>query len=320
MIRRRLLGAMGTALLTPLHALAQQPGTRAITIVIPFAPGGASDLVARPMADGMAAELSRAVIVENKGGAGGLLAAGTVGRAIADGQTLLYGNQGQMLVARHLLPGSGVNPLESLTPIVMTARTSFALVVPTESPFGSARELAAAPRAAPLRFGIPGVGSPPHLATALLAEALGTAPLIVPYQGSGQLLVDLTAGRLDAAFDNIASSLPHVRAGRLRALGLSAPRRSPAADDVPTLAEAGIGQFSYQAWQGLFAPVGTPREVTTMIATAAQRSLAAPSVRQRLEQSGLEVAPLGPEEFQALIGREAELWEGLVRKGALKAV
>lgn len=316
--RRAWLRLAAAAMVLPAFAPARAQGAGPLTVVIPFAPGGASDLVVRALADGVGAELGRTVLIENKGGAGGLLAAGAVGRSAADGATLLYGNQGQMVVARHLLPGNTVQPLELLVPLVLTARTSFVLVVPADSPFTRAADVAAALKSRPLRFGIPGIGTPPHLATVLLGEATGSTPELVPYQGSGPLLVDLAASRLDIAFDNIASSLPHVRSGRLRALGVSSATRSAAAPDLPTLAEAGLGGFAYQAWQGVFAPAGTPPEMQARLEGALLRALRAEAARQRLESMGLELASLGREAFAALIARDAAYWEALVRKGTLK--
>jgi tripartite-type tricarboxylate transporter receptor subunit TctC len=306
-------GALPAAL-----AFAQSAGARPLTIVIPFAPGGASDLVVRVMADGLAHELGRPVLIENKGGAGGLIAAATVGRAAPDGHTLLYGNQGLMVVARHLFPANGPEPRLSLMPLTLTARTQFFLVVPASSPVASAAALAAAGRRGRLQLGIPGIGSPPHLATVLFAELTGAAIDVIPYQGAGPLLVDLIAGRLDAAFDNVASSQAHVHAGRLLALGVSGTSRAAVAPGVPTLAEAGIGGYAYQSWQGLFAPKGTPGELATNLVAIVHRALADPAVRQRLVDAGLEVATSSSVDFEALMARDADAWDARVRKGLIR--
>ena len=299
-------------------ARAQTAGATPLTIVIPFAAGGASDLLPRLLAEGLARELGRPVVVENKGGAGGLIAAGLVGRAAADGQTLLYGNQGQMVVARHLYPANGPEPRTVLMPLTLAARTQFFLLVPSSSPLSSATVLAGAGRAAPLKVGIPGIGSPPHLAMLLLGELTGAAIEPIPYQGSAPLLVDLIAGRLDAAFDNVATSHPHVRAGRLRALGVSGMKRAAVAPSVPTLAEAGIDGFAYQSWQGFFAPKGTPAEVTAGLVAALHKALADPAVRDRLAEVGLEVAVGTPLDFEALIARDAEEWDRRIRRGLVQ--
>ncbi len=309
--------ALGSAL-PAARALAQQASTSATTIVIPFAPGGASDVVVRVLADVLARELGRPVITENKGGAGGLIAAAAVGRAAGDGHTLLYGNQGQMVVARHLFPASGPDPRSTLTPLTLTARTQFFLVVPAASPVSSAPALAAAGRADRLKMGIPGIGSPPHLASVLFGELAGAALDVIPYQGSGPMLVDLMAGRLDAAFDNIASSQVHVRAGRLRALGVSGAGRAAVAPGVPTLAEAGIDGYAYQSWQALFAPRGTPGDLVASLVGALHRTLADAAIRQRLADGGLEVATSSPLELEALMARDAEAWDARVRKGLVR--
>lgn len=310
--------AAGGAVLHRSPAQAQAAGTSPLTIVIPFAAGGASDLVVRTLADGVARELGRPVLTENKGGAGGLIATAAVGRAAPDGLTLLYGNQGQMVVARHLFPATGADPRMSLVPLTLTARTQFFLVVPAGSSASNVKELLGN-RTGTLKVGIPGIGSPPHLASVLLAEHTGVAIEVVPYQGSAPLLVDLIAGRLDAAFDNVASSGSQVRAGKLRALAVSGAARARIAPDVPTVAEAGVAGYSYHSWQGVFAPKGTPAEVVEATVAALHRALDEPSVRRRLTDAGLEVATSSPEAFDALIARDSQEWELRVRKGLIRA-
>jgi tripartite-type tricarboxylate transporter receptor subunit TctC len=238
------------------------------------------------------------VLTENKGGAGGLIATAAVGRAAPDGQTLLYGNQGQMVVARHLFPANGSDPRGALVPLTLTARTQFFLVVTAGSPASSVKELLGG-RSGALKVGIPGIGSPPHLASVLLAERTGVAIEVIPYQGSAPLLVDLIAGRLDAAFDNVASSLAQVRAGKLRALAVSGSTRSGVAPEIPTVAESGVEGYVYQSWQGVFGPKGVPVDVVAGTVAALHRALDEPSVRRRLTESGLEIATSSPEAFEA---------------------
>lgn len=310
--------ATGAGVLSAAPAFPQPAGTTPLTIVIPFAAGGASDLVVRVLADGLARQLGRPIVTENKGGAGGLIAAAAVGRAAMDGQTLLYGNQGQMVVARHLFPGNGSDPRSALLPLAPTVRTQFLLVVPAGSSVVSAVALAASGRSGRLKFGIPGVGSPPHLATVLFAELMGAPIDVIPYQGSAPMLVDLIAGRLDAAFDNVATSLVQVRAEKLRALGTSGPKRAAIAPEIPTLAEAGIEGYAYQSWQGMFAPRGTAGEVAAGIVSALHQTLAEPATLRRLGESGLEVFTSSPSEFEALIARDAQEWDARVRKGLLR--
>lgn len=309
--------AIGSALPT-LPSFAQTGGATPLTIVIPFAPGGASDLVVRTLADGLARELGRPVVSENKGGAGGMIAAAAVGRTGPNGQTLLYGNQGQIVVARHLFPMSAPEPRSMLVPLTLTARTQFLLVVPTDSPLLQAPMLVEAGRRDRLKFGIPGIGSPPHLAAVLLGELTGVSVDVIPYQGSSPMLVDLIAGRLDAAFDNVASSLLHVRAGKLRALGTSGTARASAASEVPTLVESGIDGYAFQSWQGLFAPKGTPGEVIASLVSAVHRALADPVARKRLVDAGREVTTGSSAEFEALIAQDAEAWDARARKGLIR--
>lgn len=299
-------------------AHAQATGPAPLTIVIPFAPGGASDLVVRLLADGLARELGRPVVSENKGGGGGLIAAAAVGRAAPDGHTLLYGNQGQMVVARHLVAANSLEPRSVLMPLALTVRTQFFLVVPSGSPVPNAAALVAEGKRGRLRIGVPGIGSPPHLATVLFGEQTGAVIDIIPYQGSAPLMVDLIAGRLDAAFDNVASSHAHVRSGKLRALGVSGTSRPAIAPDIPTLAEAGVDGFDYQSWQGFFAPKGTPGEQTARLVAAIQKTLADPTIHQRLTDAGLEISTMSSDDFAALIAREADEWDARVRKGLIR--
>ena len=318
MDRRTLFSwAIGSAL-PGASSFAQIGASTPLTIVIPFAAGGSSDLVVRTLADGLARDLGRPVVSENRGGAGGLIAAAAVGRSGASGQTLLYGNQGQMVVARHLFPATAAEPLSMLVPLTLTARTQFLLVVPAGAPIARAPALAEAGRASRLKFGIPGIGSPPHLATVLFEELTGIAIDVIPYQGSAPLLVDLMAGRIDAAFDNIASALPHVRAAKLRSLGVSGAGRASAAPDIPTLAESGISGFAYQSWQGLFAPKGTARDDSATLVAAVHRALADPVAHKRLTDAGLEVATGSSAEFEALIARDVLEWDARVRKGLIR--
>lgn len=300
-------------------AFAQAAPSAPLTIVIPFAPGGASDFVVRGLADGLSRQLDRPVLSQHMGGAGGLIAAAAVGRAGRHAHMLLYGNQGQIVVAPHLVPTSDPAPRTSLMPLVLTVRTQFLLVVAATSPLSSADTLADAGRHTRLRFGIPGIGSPPHLATVLLAERLGIAVEPIPYQGSAPMRVDLVAGRLDAAFDNFASSLAHVRAGTLRALGGTGSTAPAIAPDILPLAKAGVEGYAYQAWQGLFAPKAMAAEPVAAIVTATNRALADPALRQRLIDAGLEPGGGTPDEFEALIARDAHAWEARVRQGLFRS-
>jgi tripartite-type tricarboxylate transporter receptor subunit TctC len=299
-------------------AYAQAAQATPLTIVIPFAPGGASDLVVRSLADGLASVLGRPVLGQNTGGAGGMIAAAAVDRAGPQGNMLLYGNQGLIVVAPTLFPGTDAAPRSSLMPLVLTARTQFLLVVPADSRIPGPAALAEAGQRQRLRFGIPGIGTPPHLATVLLAERLGIAAEVIPYQGSAPMLVDLIAGRLDAAFDNVASSLTHVRAGKLRALGVSGNTSAATAPDVPTLARSGVEGYDYRSWQGLFAPKGFAAAQAGAIVTAVDKTLADPDVRQRLISAGLEPVGGTAADFELVIARDVDEWEARVRKGLLR--
>ena len=300
-------------------AIAQAPAEGPLTIVIPFAPGGASDIVVRALADPLGKSLARSIVVDNRGGGGGLIAAQAVARSGADAHMLLYGNQGQVVLSPSLVPDNKFDPRADLTPLTLTARSSFLFVVPVSSSVSNVRELVAQGRREKLRLGIPGIGAAPHMATALLAEVAGVPVEYVAYRGSAPLMVDLLAGRLDGAFDNVATALPHVRGGRLRALGISSAQRSPMAPDIQTLAEAGLEGYAFSSWQGMFGPPGMTAEASAQLVTRLQTVLASAPVRDKLLEAGIEPATSSPAELKALVARESDAWAAKVRSGLLRA-
>jgi tripartite-type tricarboxylate transporter receptor subunit TctC len=300
-------------------ATAQTHAEGPLTIVIPFAPGGASDIVVRALSDPLGKALARSIVVDNRGGGGGLIAAQAVARSGADAHMLLYGNQGQVVLSPSLVADNKFDPRADLTPLTLTARSSFLLVVPASSSVNNVRELVAQGRREKLRLGIPGIGAAPHMAAALLVEVTGVPVEYVAYRGSAPLMVDLLAGRLDGAFDNVATALPHVRGARLRALGISSAQRSPVAPDIATLAEAGLDGYAFSAWQGMFGPPGMSAEATAQLVDRLQTVLASPPVRDKLLEAGIEPATSSPAELKTLVARESDAWAAKVKSGLLRA-
>jgi tripartite-type tricarboxylate transporter receptor subunit TctC len=316
---KKMIAAMSWVCMALCHLpAAAQTAEGPLTIVIPFAPGGASDIVVRALSEPLAKALERTVVVDNRGGGGGLIGAQAVARSGADAHMLLYGNQGQIVLSPNLVPEAKFDPRIDLTPLTLAARGSFVLAVPTSSASKTAQELIAQGRREKLRMGIPGIGAAPHMATALFAEVAGVPVELVAYRGSAPMMVDLLAGRLDAAFDNVATAMPHVRGARLRALGTSGAQRSPAAPDIPTLAEAGVAGYEFAAWQAFFGPPGMSMQAAALLVNKLHAALADPAVRARLLEAGIEPATSSPAELKALVARESEAWAAKVRSGLVK--
>ncbi len=307
MLRRSLLLA---ALATP--ALAQPRGLR---IVVPFAPGGASDLVARIIAEPLGAALGQAVLVENRPGAGGNLGAEAVARAAPDGTTLLMGAPGALTVNPHLYPDLSFRPLVDFAPVSLVFTTDHLVVVHPSVPARTLAEFIALAKAQPGRiaYASAGTGATTHLFGALFGLRAGVELTHVPYRGSGPAVNDLLAGTVQAMFDQLPSSVAHVREGRLRALCTSGAARHALLPDVPTAAEAGLADYQVASWNALLAPAATPPETIARQAAAVAAVLALPAVRDRLRPLGADPAPSTPAAMTALLRTETQRWGEVVR-------
>jgi tripartite-type tricarboxylate transporter receptor subunit TctC len=276
--RRRLLLA---AVLAPAAAWAAFPD-KPLRLVVPFPPGGAADLMARGLAQHLGTQLNQQVIVDNRGGAGGTVAAEMVARAPADGYT--------HITPRVLVAGPSVQ-----------ARTVAELIA------------AAKGRPGQLTYGSAGNGSSSHLAGALFESMSGVDLVHVPYKGSAPLLTDLLAGRIDTTFDSYTVYEEHIRSGRVRALAVTSRSRMGALSQVPTIAESGLPGYDVSNWLGLLAPAGTPREVVAALHGAVLRAMADAGMRKQLSAVGIEPATSSPEEFAALIRSELPKWARIVK-------
>ena len=272
------LVAMALALST--NALAWPDKT--VTLVVPFPPGGATDLLARTLTPKLQATFKQTVIVDNKAGATGTIGAGFVKRAPADGYTLLVTSLGPLVIAPHLIkaPYDAAKDFDYLTVAVQAPNV---LVVPANSPFKTVADLIAAEKAKPgaLTFASAGNGTSDHLSAELFWLQSGTTGLHVPYKGAAPAITDLLGGQVDAAFQNINNVLPHINGGKLRVLAVAAPKRSPLLPNVPTLAESGVKDAEATSWQGVVAPKGLPPEVKAKIHAALIEALADPVVKQK---------------------------------------
>lgn len=313
--RRTVLTALTASLLAPAIALANDFPSRTVSLVVPFAPGGPTDAMARTLANALKGPLGQNVIVENKAGAGGNLGAEAVARAERDGHTLLFGTSGPLAINVSLYRKLNYDPLKSFAPVIQIGHLPNVLVVHPSVPARSVQELIAHGRANPgkLSFASSGNGASSHLAGVLFNNTAGTDFLHVPYKGTGPALTDLLGGQVTMTFTDVLTALPHIRSGKLRALGVTTASRSSALPEVPTVAEQGLAGFDVSVFFGIVAPAGTPRAAVERLNRAFAEVLRQPEVRQTLQAQGLEMATgAGPEQLAGFMQSEVAKWRGVV--------
>ncbi|MBL6457015.1 tripartite tricarboxylate transporter substrate binding protein [Belnapia sp. T6] len=311
---RRALLATPLLLTVPARAEEAWPN-RPIRIVIPFAPGGSSDIAARIVAPRLTALLGQSILIENRGGAGGNIAAELVARAPADGYTLFQGNVGILAVNPTLYRSLSWDPRTDFAPISQLLSVFYVLVTPMDRPWTSLQTLLAATRAAPgtLSAGNSGIGSMGHLASVLFDHMAGVKTIPVPYRGGGPLANDVLAGKLDFSFSTVPTVLPLIEAGRIRALAVGTARRSTLLPNVPTLDEAGLPGFEVPNWDSWLAPRGTPPAVIARLGAAMRQVLAEPEVVQEFARRGMETLPSTPEVLGAEIEARIAQFAPIVR-------
>jgi tripartite-type tricarboxylate transporter receptor subunit TctC len=315
MNRRYLLAHACAVAASPIVALAQE---RPISLVVPYAPGGTTDMLGRLLAQEMAPLLGRAIVVENMPGAGSSIGAAHVARAVPDGSTLLVATSTTLAINPWIYPKLGYDPAKDFAPIGMIGAVPLCVAVPATSPVRDIAGLVAASnaRAEGFTFGSAGNGSPHHLAAELFKAGTGARLTHVPYKGSAPAIVDLLAGRLDVMFSDIAPVLPHLKSGGLRALAVTSAQRQRVLPQVPTVAESGVagtGDYEAVAWQALVAPAGTP-PVRVQRATEALRAvMSRAALRERLEAEGFEPRPGGADDLAASVRSDTERWGRLIR-------
>lgn len=317
--RAALLGAMSL----PLPALAQGGApARSVTLVVPYAAGGATDILGRVLAQGLQEKLGGSFIVENRPGAATAIGARAVARARpADGHMLLVGTNVTFTVNPGLLPDLGYDPVADFAHISLLAETPYVLVVnPARGPANLAAFLERAKaRPGGLSYGSFGNGSMAHLAAEIFAERAGVTMTHVPYRGSGQAVPDLLAGNIDLMFDTVASAKPLIQSGQLRPLGVTAAARLPALPDVPSFAEQGLQGVVVRGWFSVSATAGTPAPVLATLAAATQEVFASPAARQRLDSLSLSAPEMGPAALQRQIATETPLYGDLIRRLNIRA-
>ncbi|SCK24086.1 Tripartite-type tricarboxylate transporter, receptor component TctC [Variovorax sp. HW608] len=318
--RQAMLSAAGGALLaTSRSAFAQASyPTRAIHLIVPFTPGGSTDVLARAIGMELGRAWKQPVVIENVPGAGGSLGAERVAKAPADGYTLLMGHIGTLAINPSLYPKLGYQPLQSFAPVAWVARVPNVLVVHESVPARSLAELIALAKAKPgqLAYGSGGNGSAAHITTEYLKLQTGASFLHIPYRGTAPAVTDLLAGQVQLLFTGAPALLPHIKAGKLRALAVSSPKRIASLPEVPTVAESGVPgtkDFEADQWYGITAPAGTPAEVVAALNRQINQSLNSAEVRSRLAAEGAEATPATPEVFGKLIATELQRWERVIR-------
>ena len=303
-------------------ALAQGFPTRPVKIIVPFAAGGGPDVETRRTAPKIAEALGGAVVVENRVGAAGIVAAEVVAQSAPDGYTILAGSLSQ-LVQKILQPAAKFDPHTSFVPITLTSTTASVLIVPVESPVKSAKELEAAIRAKPgaFNYGSGGVGTAAHIAGATFASLQKLNVTHIPYRGSVELMPALLGGQIQFAFPISGTAIPHIKSGKARALAVLGSKRLVSLPDVPTMKELyGDELYVQDFWAGLWAPAGTPAPVIARLLAATKQALADPSLRAQLQSGGAEVeVSSSPEEFAGFMKAESAKWAKLIQISGAKA-
>ena len=322
MIRRlgRLVAAGAIALLAAASAHAQDYPTRAIKMVIAFPPGGPTDFVGRLLADKLKDLLGQSVIIENKPGAAGAIGAQSVAKAAPDGYTLFLTTSGAVVITPNLRADTPYDTLRDFAPISEVVGNTTVLVVRPELGVNSAKDLAAMAKAKPgtLAFASTGVGSPPHHALELFQAAAGVKFVHVPYRGAAPAITDLLGGQVTAMFADAPVLMPHIKAGKLKAIGAASGVRNPMLPDVPTLREQGYADTVADNWYGLLAPAKTPPAIIARLNQAVRTALDDPVVRDKLVKSGAIPAPTSPEEFGEFLKQELDRWGKVIRDHGIK--
>jgi tripartite-type tricarboxylate transporter receptor subunit TctC len=324
LLHRLLRSALAVAALAvgagaPLPVLAQYP-SKPVRIVVPFPPGGPTDVVGRMVATKLTEAYGQQFVVENRAGAGGTVGSEVVSQAAADGYTLLYGSTSTLAMAPSLYRKLGYDPRKSFAPVSLVSSGPLLVAVNAAVPAATLGQLIALAKEKPgtLNYGSAGNATPPHLAAELFKSLAGVDLVHVPYKGGGPALQAVAGGEVQLIFEGMVTLLPQIKAGRLRALAITGTSRDPALPDVPTVAEAGLPAFQVNFWSGLVAPAGTPPEVVTGLNAALRKSLATQDARDTLTKFGLVPATNSPAEFSRFIETEIARWEKAIQASGAK--
>lgn len=311
--------AGAAALLCAANILAQPYPDKPVRMVTTYPPGGNTDLIARAVAQKLSAAFSQQVVVDNRGGAGGIMGTMIAAQAAPDGYTLLFGTSAGMVINPLLSTKLAYDPVRDFMPVSMVVIVPQLLVTNPQLPAKNVRELIALAKAKPgyLNAGSSGVGTPNHLGTELLKWLAGVNIVHVPYKGGGPAITDLIGGQIQMAFSSVPAVLPHIKAGRLNALGVGSAKRSPALPDIPTIAEAGVPGYEYTTWYGIFAPARTSPAIVARLNAEIVKALVAPEMNERFVSQGGDPAPTTPDELRRYMAAESVRWEKTIKAAGI---
>jgi len=314
------LGLALVATVASTLALAQGYPTKPIRIVVPYPPGGTSDILARAIGPGITAALGQPVIVENKPGSTGNVGADLVAKSPPDGYTLLLADIGSLAISPSIFKDLPFDPVKDFAPVIMVAYSPHLLVVHPGVPAKDVKELIALAKSQPgkLNFAVSGVGGANHLAGVDFAMKSGIKWVYIPYKGGSQALTDMTGGQADVMFNGMLATYPMVKGGKLRAIAISSSKRFSAAPDIPTVAESGFPGFETGSFQGIVAPAGTPPDIVNKLHQTIAKVLATPEMQEKLTNAGAETRPGSPAEFGKFIADEKARWAKVVKDSGEK--
>jgi tripartite-type tricarboxylate transporter receptor subunit TctC len=304
---------------TSLHA--QQYPNRPVRMLIPFTAGSAADIIARAMEPQMRERLGQPVVIDNRGGAGGTIAAEMTAKSTPDGYTVMMGTIGTHAINYSLYSRVTVHPIRDFTPVALVGESPNVLVTTPRVAANSVKEFIALAQAKPgqLNYGSSGAGTSVHLSGEFFNTLAGVKTVHVPFKGASEALSALLGGQIDFMFASLSSALPQVKAGKLKAFAVTGAQRSPSIPDLPTMAEAALPGFAAAAWYGVVGPAGMPQHTVAALSKATIAALGTKEVQDRLFASGVEVRPGSPEEFARLIKSEVDKWAKVVKAAGVKA-
>ena len=314
------LTAIGSAVGTAPVAAQNYPA-RPVRVIIPFAAGGGLDIVLRPLLQKMSESVQQNFIIDIRSGANGIIGTEIGAKSPPDGYTLIGATTGTITINPNVYAKLPFDPARDLAPVTNVGSASFVMVVHPSLAARNVREFVALARRRPgeLTFGSPGIGGTNHLGAEYFLQTTGIKMVHVPYKGSQPLIVDLVGGHVMMGFDSIMATLPQIRAGKLRAMGIAAAQRSPVAPEIPTIEEAGGPAFVLGSWYGLLAPAGTPRDIIAKLHAEVVKALAIPELRERYVSTGLDPMGSSPEQFAAEIRDDTARWGRVARAAHVRA-
>ena len=320
MKRLKLLAACACMVLSAPGVHAQTWPTKPIRFISPCAPGGGADITSRVIAQKLHDALGQPVLVDNRGGAGGMIGVDLGAKAPPDGYTLVLGTIGPIAINPSLYAKMPYDPIKDLVPVTLAADALNVLVVHPALPVKNVKELIALGKARPneLNFASSGPGATDHLAGELFNMLTGTKMVHVPYKGGAPAMLDLMSGNVQIIFSTVSTAIGQIKGGKIRALGMTGIKRFVLMPELPTIAEAGVPQFAVNNWYGVFVPAGTPKEIVARLNTEIVKVLNLPDAKQRLLESGIEATPSTPEQFATYILAETRKWAKVVKDANIK--